>query len=199
MAEEADACAAKAAHSSRSVDPLAEGVPSRVAVEQCSGHRPVRDPRSRERACDLGDATGGAVGEPLTGRHRLVVERARRLEVEDHDRRVDRLHGREHLRGRRVRRRVEEHEIDARAGEQLAGDPRTLGRVDEPGRDDLDAQAGKTLLDASLICLEPLAQSLELRPVGSETDPEDADPRPSLIAPPPACCGSSVASRTGAA
>ena len=51
-----------------------------------------------------------------------------------------------------------------------------LCRVDETGRDDVGAHRLEAGLDAALIALEPLAQPLELRPVGSEPDAEDGDP-----------------------
>ena len=153
-----------------------EHAPRRVAVEQRSRDRPVGDPRAGERAGDLGDAAGRAVRQPFGGRHRLVVERPRRLEIEDHDRRIDRLHGRQHLRRRRVGRGVEQDEIGSRCGEHLARLPSAPGACRRGRRRRPRAHPLEARLDPALIALEPLAQALELRPVGGEADPEDADP-----------------------
>ena len=89
--------------------------------------------------------------------------------------RIDGLHDRQHLRRRRVRRRVEHDEVDACRGERRAGLSRCLRRIDQPGRDDLGAHRLEARLDPLLVALEPLAQPLELRPVRGETDAEDAD------------------------
>ena len=70
----------------------------------------------------------------------LVVERAGRLQVEDHDRRLRRLHGGQHLRRGRVGRRVEQHQLDRPAASSVARLARALGRVDEAGRDDVGAE-----------------------------------------------------------
>ena len=107
----------------------------------------------------------------------LVVERARRLQVEDHDRRLRRLHRRQHLRRRGVGRGVEHDQLDAARRERLARLARGLRRVDEPGRDDVGAELGELRLEPALVALEPLAQPVELRPVRRQADPEDADPR----------------------
>ena len=92
----------------RRVEPLAQGAPRPGSPSRSVPvDRPVRESRAREGARDLRDAACRAVGEPLARGHRLVVERARRLEVEDDDRRVDRLHDGQHLGRRRIRRRVD--------------------------------------------------------------------------------------------
>ena len=127
-----------------SVDPLADRVPRRIAVEQRAGDGRVRDPGAGERAGELGHAARRAVREPLARRHRLVVERPRRLQVEDHDRHLRRLHRGQHLRRRRVGRRVERG--PARRGRrQLARPPRgrRSRRVDQPGRDDVGAELAR--------------------------------------------------------
>ena len=111
VAEEAEARGPQAAHRVRGIEPFAQHVPRRVAVEQRARDGAVRDARARERAGDLGHAAGRAVRQPFAGRHRLVVERPRRLQIEDDDGRTDRLHGGQHLRRRRVRRRIEQHEV----------------------------------------------------------------------------------------
>src|SRR5262249_12704311 len=74
-----------------------------------------------------------------------------------------------------VGRRVEKHQLDALAREKLACLARALRRVDEPRRDDLGTEPAQLLFDPPLVALEPLAQTLELRPVGVEADPEEAD------------------------
>ena len=79
MRARAQRCARRAAASTQS----RSAVPRRVAVEQRARDRAVGDARPRERAGELRHAAGRAVREPLARRHRLVVERARRLQVED--------------------------------------------------------------------------------------------------------------------
>ena len=180
VTEEADARGPQAVHGVGGVQPFAQHVPCRVAVEKRPRHRSVRDARARECACDLRDAARRAVGEPLACRHGFVVERARRLKIEDDDRRIDGLHDRKHLRRRRIGRRVEHDEVDARRGERRAGLSRGLRRIHQPGRDDLCAHRLETRFDPTLIALEPLAQALELRPVRGEPDAEDADARLSV-------------------
>ncbi len=175
--EEADARGSEAVHSARRVEPLAQRVPRGIAVEQRPRQRPVADPRPGQRPRDLRHAAGGAVGEPLAGRHPLVVERARRLEVEDDDRGVDRLHDGEDLGRRRVGRGVEEEELGPRRAERVACRPGRLRRVHEPGRDDLRPHLLEAPLDPALVALEPLAQAVELRPVRGEPDAEHRDPR----------------------
>ncbi len=110
VAEEADARRTKVVHGARCVEPLGSDVPRGVAVEQRPRDRSVGDRGPCQCAGDLRDAARGAVGEPFAGRHRLVVERGSRLQVEDDDRRVDRLHDGKDLGRRRVRRRVDEQE-----------------------------------------------------------------------------------------
>src|SRR5262249_815974 len=82
-----DARATEPADRASRIEPLVQDGPGRIALEQRPGDGSVRNPRPRERAGDLRDAAGGAVREPLAGGHRLVVERARRLHVEDDHRR----------------------------------------------------------------------------------------------------------------
>ena len=176
VAEEADARRSKVVNGARGVEPLAQGVPGRVALEQRPRDRPVGNRGTCQGARDLRDAACRAVCEPLARRHRLVVERARRLEVQDDDRRVDRLHDGEHLGRGRVGRRVDEEELRSAGGERLAGGAGRLGSVDETRRDDLRAHRLEPLLDPALVALEPLAQAVELGPVRREPDAEDRDP-----------------------
>ena len=174
--EEAEARRAEAANRRGGGDPVGERVPGGVAVEQRAGHGRVRDARPRERSRELGHAAGRAVGEPLAGGHGLVVEGAHRLQVEDDDRHLRRLHRREHLRRGGVGRRVEHDQLDPARGEPLPGLARGLRGIDEAGRDDLGPEVGELRLEPEPVALEPLAQPLELRPVRGEADPEDADP-----------------------
>ena len=79
------------------------------------------------------------------------------------------------MRRRGVCRRVEEDEIGSRCGEHRSRLSSRLRGVDQARRDNLGAERLEPRLDAPLVPLEPIAQPLELRPVGSEADPEDAD------------------------
>ena len=155
VAEEADARRPKGVNGARGVEPLAQGVPGGVAVEQRPRDRPVGNRGTCQGARDLRDAACRAVREPFAGGHRLVVERARGLEVQDDDRRVDRLHDGEHLGRRRIRRRVDEEELRSAGGERVAGGAGRLGSVDEARRDDLRAHRLEPLLDPALVSLEP--------------------------------------------
>ena len=176
MAEEADARRPNGVNGARGVEPLTQGVPAGVAVEQRPGDRPVGNRRTCQGARDLRDAAGRAICEPFAGGHRLVVERARGLEVQDDDRRVDRLHHGEHLGRCRIRRRVDEEELRSAGGERVAGGAGRLGSVDEARRDDLRAHRLEPLLDPALVSLEPSSQAVELGPVRREPDAEDRDP-----------------------
>ncbi len=142
--EEAEARALHAARRGGGLDPAAQAIPGRVAGQQRARDRVVRDPRAREGARQLGHAAGRAVREPLARRHRLVVETARGLQVEDHDRHLRGLHRGQHLRRGRVGRRVEHDDVDAARGQQVAGLARALGGVDETGRDDLRPELGES-------------------------------------------------------
>ena len=51
-----------------------------------------------------------------------------------------------------------EHEVDLRAREAVARLARALGRVHQPGGDDLAAELADALLDAPLVALDALAQ-----------------------------------------
>ena len=124
----------------------ASSVPAGVVLEQRPRDRPVGNRGTCEGACDLRDAACRAVCEPFAGGHRLVVERARGLEVQDDDRRVDRLHHGEHLGRGRIRRRVDEEELRSAGGERVAGGAGRLGSVDEARRDDLRAHRLEPLL-----------------------------------------------------
>ena len=166
-------CTAGAASSQSRSAPQA-GSPS----SERSGDRAVRDARARERARELGHAAGRAVREPLARRHRLVVERARRLQVEDHDRRLRGLHDGQHLGRRGVGRRVDAsrgRRAPRRALARLARAPAACRRG-RPRRRPRPAPASRASMPA-LVALEPLAQALELRPVRGEADAEHADPR----------------------
>ena len=88
------------------------------------------------------------------------------------------LHRGQHLRRRRVCRRVDHHELDPCGGELRSCLAGSLGRVDEAGRDDLGAELAELALESRLVALEPFAEPFELRPVRGEADAEDADARP---------------------
>ena len=177
VAEEAEAGPPGSARGGGRLDPAAQAVPGGIARQQRARDRVVRDPRARERARELRHAAGRAVREPLARGHRLVVEAARRLQVEDHDRRLGRLHRGQHLRRGRIGRGVDHDEVDAARGKQVAGLARALGRVDEACRDDLGAELCEARLDIALVAQEALMQALELRPVGRQADTEEPDPR----------------------
>src|SRR5204863_9371169 len=83
VAEESEAGGTQAAHGVRRLEPVTDELPCAVAVEQRAGDRTVRNPRTRECAGELRDATCRAVGKPLARCHPFVVERARRLQVQD--------------------------------------------------------------------------------------------------------------------
>ena len=183
VAEEAEARAPHAVRRGGGLDPAAQAIPGRIAREQRARDGVVRDACARERAGELRHAAGRAVREPLARRHRLVVEAARRLQVEDHDRHLRGLHRRQHLRGRRVGRRVEHDDVDAAGGEQVARLARALGGVDETGRDDIGAELGEPPLDVALVAEQPLVQALELRPVGGQADAQEPDARARALTP----------------
>ena len=177
VAEEAEARAAGAARRGGGLDPAAQLLPGRIAGQQRARDRVVRNTRARERARELGHAAGRAVREPLARGHRLVVEAARGLQVEDDDGHLRRLHCGQHLRGRRVRRRVEHDDVDAAGRQQVAGLARALRGVDEAGGDDLGAELGEARLDVALVAEQALVQALELRPVGGQADADQPDAR----------------------
>ena len=68
-----------------------------------------------------------------------------------------------------------QHEIDLIRREQIARGAGGLLGVDEPGGDDLAAELAHAFLHPRLIALDPLAQALELGPVGREADSEHTD------------------------
>ena len=175
VAEEPEAGGPQSLDGAGSVDPLPDRLPGRIAVLQGAGDRAVRHACAGEGARELGDAAGRAVRQPLAGGHPLVVERPCRLEVEDDDRRLRRLHRREHLRRCGVGCRVEEDQLDSCGGERLAGGAGGLRGVDEPRADDVRAELGEPCLEFLPVALEPFAQPLELRPVRGEADREHAD------------------------
>ena len=153
MTEEADAPRPQSVHGMSRIQPLAQHHPRRIAVEERAGDGAVRDARARQGTRNLGNAAGRAVREPLPGRHPLVVDRSRRLEIEDDDGRMGRQHNRKYLRRGRVRRRVDQDEIDPRCAEGFPRASRRLYGIDEPGRDDLGAHTLETGLDPMLISL----------------------------------------------
>ena len=180
VAEEADPRRSEVVDGARGVQPLAQSDPGGVAVGQRPRDGAVGDSRPGQRARYLGDAARGAVGEPLARRHALVVDRARRLEVEDDDGGIDRLDDREDLRGRRVGGRVDEQELRPRCREGRARHAGRLGRVDETGRDDLGAHLLEATLDPVLVAGEAIAQAVELRPVRRQPDAEHRDAQRSV-------------------
>ena len=62
-----------------------------------------------------------------------------------------------------------------------------LGRVDQPRGDDVGTEPAELLLESALIPLQPLVETLELRPVRRQADAEHADARAQASDASPAC------------
>ena len=71
-----------------------------------------------------------------------------------------------------------DHEVDLGGREAVARLAAGLLAVDQAGRDHVAAELGDALLDAPLVALDALLEPVELRPVGRQADPEDADAHP---------------------
>ncbi len=76
-------------------------------------------------------------------------------------------------------------EVDLAAREAVPRLARALRGVDEAGGHHLRAEGCDALLDAPLVALDALEQTVELTPVGLEPDPEDPDPRADRSPPAP--------------
>ena len=153
----------RAVRRSRTADAASSHSPSTSQAESPSRSVPVTVRYGIPARVNAPASSGTQQAEQLASHSPVVigfvVERPRRLQIEDHDRRIDRLHDRQDLRRRRIGRRVEQHEVGSRRGERRARLSSGLGSVDESCGDDLGAERLEPRLDPALVALEPLAQA----------------------------------------
>ena len=128
-------------------DPIGDFVPTTRVVAEHAGDLVERDAGPVEDVGDLRHGAGGAIRQPLA-RHlrpvaesveRLVVDRRRRLQIENDHRHFRAPHDRQHGRRQGVRRDVQEDEVDVRPAEVVPRDERLFRRVDQAEVHDLDA------------------------------------------------------------
>ncbi len=136
------------------------------------------DSSAREDVGDLRHGTGGAVGKPVAGHAGAVgqaielgvVDCGAGLQVENENRDSGLLSEQQDSARKRVGGDVEDQEVGVGGAALTAGFARAGGGVDEAERHELYVRGLKLLACAGEIAFELRAQTVELLPVGFETD-----------------------------
>ena len=127
---------------------------------------------AREGAGDLRNAAGGTVGQPLAGVGVGIIQRGARLQIQDHHGSFGLLDDRQDLGGGGVGSHVAEDQIDTARRERPAPAASAFGASSTSPRADHRGPFADALLDLALVALQPLFESMELRPVGRQADSE---------------------------
>ena len=124
-----------------------------------------------KRSGNFRNAAGGAVGQPLARVRVGIIERRAGLQVQDHHGSLRVLDDRQDLGGSGVGSHVAEDQIDAGSAK---GCPGLLGfvRIVHQAGADHGGPLADALFHFALVTLQPFFESVKLRPVRRQANPE---------------------------